>query len=349
MTMMKKIRFFSLISVFILIPVLVLPVSAQEEPQGKQTAALGREARVDSVLASVNGEPITLLDLILESGNAEIRLASMYSGERLYSETEKFRRSMIEEIIVRKLVYEVYRAKPFKIEKQYVEDVLDSLAATMGDGSRESLLKKAGELGITLEDLREKAVEKLAVDAILSEFCDRMVYITPKEVYESYSKSPEKWTVPASVELQLLQILKQGGRGQGSGNTPETLCRLVSGLLKDQDKDPELFTRIVKEYSDAPNAENGGLTGSIDQSKLRPEFAEALKNLKQGQVVGPVETPEGFYFIRLLRETPAKSIPFEEVSPQIRAQLRSAAVAKRRSEYAERLKSKALIRYFFPQ
>ena len=72
--MMKKNRFSSLISAFFLIPALILSVSAQEKTQRKQqTAALGRETRVDSVLASVNGEPITLLDLILESGNAEIR------------------------------------------------------------------------------------------------------------------------------------------------------------------------------------------------------------------------------------------------------------------------------------
>ena len=59
---------------------------------GAEPVALGRETRSDSVLASVNGEPITLLDVILESGRDEARLAAMFSGERLYAETAKVRR-----------------------------------------------------------------------------------------------------------------------------------------------------------------------------------------------------------------------------------------------------------------
>ena len=40
---------------------------------------------IDSVLVSVNGEPITLLDVILETSGRERELAGTYSGERLLS------------------------------------------------------------------------------------------------------------------------------------------------------------------------------------------------------------------------------------------------------------------------
>ena len=79
---------------------------------------IGKETRVDSVLASVNGEPITLLDVMLESNREELRLASLYSGARLYSEIARLRKSIVEEIIVRKLVYAHYLEKPFSIDNQ---------------------------------------------------------------------------------------------------------------------------------------------------------------------------------------------------------------------------------------
>ena len=145
---------------------------------------IGRETRVDSVLASVNGEPITLLDVLIESGREEMRLASMFSGARLYSEIAKLRKQVIDEIIVRKLVYDSYKEKPFPIEEQYIENLMDSLAVSMGGGSRGGLIKKAKELGTTIPELREKVKEKLAVDILLSEYCDRPIYITPKEVYD---------------------------------------------------------------------------------------------------------------------------------------------------------------------
>ena len=44
---------------------------------GTAAEGLGKETRVDSVLASVNGEPITLLDVMLETSREELRLASL--------------------------------------------------------------------------------------------------------------------------------------------------------------------------------------------------------------------------------------------------------------------------------
>lgn len=303
---------------------------------------IGRETKVDSILASVNGEPVTLLDIILESGREEIRLASMFSGERLYAETTKLRKRIVEEIVTRKLVYDSYKAKPFPIEPQYIEDLVDSLAASMGDGSRESLSKKAKELGTSMEELREKAKEKIAVDILLLDFCDRQVYITPKEVFEHYRNNPKEWTKPAKVELLLLQIGRDGGR---SGNDAQASCRKIKELLKGADT--EAFKKAVRENSDSSNAENGGVLGAIDKDKLRPEFAKALADSKPGDIVGPVETPEGFYFIRVESISPAELIPFEDVSQEIRKKLETAAKAEKRAEYIEKLKSKALVRYYF--
>ncbi len=310
-----------------------LPLAAQD---------IGRETRVDSVLASVNGEPITLLDVLIESGREEMRLASMFTGARLYSEIAKLRKEVIDEIIVRKLVYDSYKEKPFPIEEQYIENLMDSLAVSMGGGSRGGLLKKAKELGTTMTELREKVKEKLAVDILLSEYCDRPIYITPKEVYEYYTANQKQWTKPARYELQLLHIANDGGR---SGMDPETTCRKLSEQLAGADA--ARFARIVRDNSDAANSESGGNVGFVDQDKLRPEFAAALKNIEAGRIVGPVKTPEGYYFIRLASIVPEERIAFEKASEEIRRQLDRKAKNEMRAKYADNLKSRALIRYYF--
>ena len=310
-----------------------LPLAAQD---------IGRETRVDSVLASVNGEPITLLDVLIESGREEMRLASMFTGARLYSEIAKLRKEVIDEIIVRKLVYDSYKEKPFPIEEQYIENLMDSLAVSMGGGSRGGLLKKAKELGTTMTELREKIKEKLAVDILLSEYCDRPIYITPKEVYEYYTANQKQWTKPARYELQLLHIANDGGR---SGMDPETTCRKLSEQLAGADA--ARFARIVRDNSDAANSESGGNVGFVDQDKLRPEFAAALKNIEAGRIVGPVKTPEGYYFIRLASIVPEERIAFEKASEEIRRQLDRKAKNEMRAKYADNLKSRALIRYYF--
>lgn len=303
---------------------------------------IGRETRVDSVLASVNGEPITLLDVLIESGREEMRLASMFSGARLYSEIAKLRKQVIDEIIVRKLVYDSYKEKPFPIEEQYIENLMDSLAVSMGGGSRGGLIKKAKELGTTIPELREKVKEKLSVDILLSEYCDRPIYITPKEVYDYYTAHQKEWTKPAKYELQLLHIANDGGR---SGTDPETTCKKLAEQLAKADE--TLFTQLVRDNSDAANSESGGSVGFVDQDKLRPEFAAAMRNVKPGRIVGPVRTPEGYYFIRIASIVPEERIPFEKASEEIRRKLDMKAKNEMRAKYADNLKSKALIRYYF--
>jgi len=299
---------------------------------------LGKESKVDSVLASVNGEPITLLDVILESGRDEARLAAMFTGERLFSETAKVRRLIVEDIVVRKLIYAKYKEKPFDIQKQHIEDMVDYLASGMGDGTRQSLLRKIRSMGSSVGELREKAKEKIAVDVMLMENCDRRVSVTPRDIFNEYKRTPEKWRVPATLELQLLLIRS------GKNNLQETVDN-IRKMLKDANE--ATFTLLTKENSEGPAAAKGGFVGKIEQDKLRPEFAEALKNLKKGMIAGPVRTPEGVYFIRVHDFTAARSLPFEQVAPTIADSLRTEALERVRNEYKAQLLKEAVVRYFF--
>ena len=303
---------------------------------------LGKETRVDSVLASVNGDPITLLDVMLESSREELRLASLYSGARLYSEISQLRKKITEDIIVRKLIYAKYQEKPFPIDNQYIERMLDHLAVTIGGGSRDGLVKKAEALGTTMDELKEKAKEKIAVDIMMGESCERPVYVTPKEVYEYYQKNRSEWITPASYKLELLLVGRNGGR---SGPDPKVSCGKLAKQLKNGSK--ELFVQMVKANSDAPNAESGGAVGAVDADKLRPEFAKVVKAMRPGQIQGPLETPEGYYFIRLDSIQEQKEIPYEKAAGEISKRLEDQQKEQLRKAYGEKLKEQALIRYYF--
>ncbi|MBP5182127.1 MAG: peptidyl-prolyl cis-trans isomerase, partial [Lentisphaeria bacterium] len=279
----------------------------------------------------------------LETSGEEIRLANMYSGERLYTETEKLRKKVIEEIIVRKLVYEEYKRHPFPIERQHVDRYMDVLASSMGNGSRLGLEKKARSLGTNLDELRDKIREKIAVDVLLNEYCIRPIFVTPKEVYEYYNDHPKNWTEPEKISLDLLLVAKKGGR---SKDKPEVVCgrirKELSAIKTEND-----FRNLVRGCSDAPGAEQGGSTGFVEKDKLRPEFAPVLKNAKTGEIKGPVETLEGYYFIRVGKILPEKKIPFELASEKIRLLLEAQRRDEAQRKYAEQLKAGAVIRYYY--
>lgn len=304
----------------------------------QENLALALETKRDSILASVNGDPITLLDIILESNADEARLAAMYTGTELIRKIEEVRSALLESLIQRKLIYASYKGNPFEIPKQHIEDAIDSLAILMGDGTRESLERRVKSYGSSMEVLREKAREKIATEVLIYRNCIVHVQITPKEVYETYEANPEKWSKPERLKIQLLQILKKKTEGSAA---PEEIVKNLQVMLKDADED--IFGEIVKKNSSGPNAAQGGKMGWIDRDKLRPEFEAALKNTQKGEIAGPVETPEAFYFIRLSDLAAAEKVPFEKAYPEIEKELRNAAILKRKEKYITELKEQAVI------
>ena len=300
-------------------------------------------SRVDSVLATVNGEPITMLDVILETGSREKELAGIYSGDRLRDETLKLHVETVDQIVFRKLVYEKYKMQPFDISRQEIENLLDEFVRTSGADSRATFEKNMLTIGITPEQLREQARERIAVEVLLMHDCDHHVYVTPKEVYEDYKAHPGKWTGPEKISLQLLQINVTAG---SAGGDPKAAVEAIRKEL-DKDSSQKNFTRLVLEKSDGATASEGGTTEDIAIDKLRPEFIEALKGKKIGDVVGPVEAPEAYFFIRIVATKPAKLIPFSQANRDVRDALFKEKAEKKRKEYFEEIRRNAVVHYFF--
>lgn len=298
------------------------------------------EKRIDSILASVNGEPISLLDVLLESGKEEARLAMIYSGQNLQHEVKKVRTLVLDDIIERKLIYADFKKKKFKIPQQYIQDMLGNLAFEMSDGSIEGLREKSKKFGVTMEELREKAIEKVAVDMMINGYCYRDVNITPKQIYEYYIEHKRNFQTDDRLRLQLLFI-------KNDKRSKDIISEITGELAKNPEKVPkETFNDLVKKYSVGINVANGGDVGWIDKSKVRPEFADALEKTSVGRVVGPVKTDEGFYFIRYADEEKSETVTFNDLQDKIKSRLEQTEKKKKLKAYIDKLKERAVIRSF---
>lgn len=90
------------------------------------------------------------------------------------------------------------------------------------------------------------------------------------------------------------------------------------------------FDKIAaaKSEDQGSKGRGGGLDWSVPGHYV-PQFAEALKKLKKGQLTGtPVQTQFGWHVIRLDDERAYKAPGFEEVKPQIQQSLQRLALDK---------------------
>ncbi len=119
--------------------------------------------------------------------------------------------------------------------------------------------------------------------------------VTKKDIDESYNE----------YEMQQILISK------GSGLPEEQLENKAKNVASEAKKGTD-FTKLAKENSDYPGAkESGGkMSYNFDMRFMVPmEVREELQNMKPGEVSSAIDTPQGYYIVKLLSVTnnkPAK-------------------------------------------
>src|SRR6185295_8605173 len=97
------------------------------------------------------------------------------------------------------------------------------------------------------------------------------------------------------------------------------------------------FAEVAKKNSQDPgSAVNGGDLDFFARGAMTKPFEDAVFGMKnKGEIVGPVETEFGYHIIQLTDIKVPKQRTFEEVKPELEAELRKQQAQKKYAEAAE--------------
>jgi len=91
----------------------------------------------------------------------------------------------------------------------------------------------------------------------------------------------------------------------------------------------EKFAELAKKYSTGPTKVNGGELGWFDPKQMVPPFAQAVKELKPGQMtLKPVKTRFGYHVILVEDKNTKNYMPLNQVKLQIIEYLKRAKIQK---------------------
>ena len=291
-----------------------------------------------SILANVNGEAVTLGEVLSESAASE-RLARAYADNNFSEEILSLRQAAVDRIIDRKLMIAEFKRLNLVLPLNYVESLMDDLAENMGCKTRSELAAKARAMNTTVAELREKASDRLKAEMVIGREYYAIGSPTPREMDQYFNDNIDKYSLPEKVKLALLLLPE---------NTSRSSVDEISGQLKN---DPRRFAELVKVFSCGPNREQGGEVGFIERKNLRKEFGAALPAgaLQNGTVYGPIKTAEGQYFIRILDVEQGKTAVFADHRDTIRKEMEKQRREKALDDLKKRLRAKAVIRYYYGQ
>jgi peptidyl-prolyl cis-trans isomerase D len=108
-------------------------------------------------------------------------------------------------------------------------------------------------------------------------------------------------------------------------------------LLAQVKKNPDSFAEVAKKNSQDPgSAPNGGDLDYFARGAMAKPFEDAVFGMKnKGEIVGPVESEFGYHIIKLTDIKVPKQRTFEEVKPELEAEMRKQQAQKKYAEAAE--------------
>ena len=317
--MISKIRFVLL--------VLLLCVSAAAE------TALPQE-EMNSILASVNGQAISLRDILPMTRVKEYQAYAAYSGTKLEQAIRQLRRQAVDELIDRKLIISAYSKQPYRIAQSDIEHELDQAAIRMGCRSRGEFRQRLRENRCNIDEFRKEIEERMIFHFMLQRQMAIIGSPTPKEVYEYFQSHRKELSGIDTYELAMLKL----------DSSVADFNKTAAGITAILASSPERFAELVRRY--APGSRDGRL-GAIEPSKMRIEFISAIKTPVEGKVYGPIKLNDGVVWLRLLKHNKAADASFESVHQQIIKILEGEQRKKAVELYTRDLRRDAVLEYFF--
>lgn len=253
------------------------------------------------------------------------------TAEKYYDEIKENNITELIDMIDHNILDKKY--KKDKEENEAVEKQINKMKSNYGSNEEQfkSILQqyfgvsteKGLEEMLRLEYKRNKAVKEYISN-----------HLTDKEIKNYYDEN-----VTGEIKASHILItadVKDDATDEEKEKAESTAKKTAKKVIKELEKGKK-FEDLAKKYSkDSATAENGGNLGYFDPSDMVEEFANAVKDLKNGEYTKePVKTKYGYHIILRVDQKDKKEL--KEVKDSIKEKLTSQKISEDNSTYYESL------------
>ena len=249
--------------------------------------------QADFIVAIVNSEPITNNEVKARLIRYERRLAEQ--GAPVPSRAD-LSRDILEDIIREKLQLKLARETGIRVDERTLEAALQNFAK-QNNISLADLRNRSSVDGIGFAQIRAEVQNQLLIQKLRERDVLGTIKVSDTEI-DSFIKDQLRSEQVAELNLDLAQILiaiPEGANAARVQSALERATRIIARARAGED-----FYKLAVENSDAKDASTGGQMGLKSAERYPTLFTEATKDLKEGELAGPVRSGAGFHVLKLL-------------------------------------------------
>jgi peptidyl-prolyl cis-trans isomerase C len=291
-------------------------------------------AQLPDVLARVNGDAISKADFDRALKSIEERAGGPIPAER----RDEIYRQLLDQLVGLRLLSQEVKTRNVTVPDGDVDKRVAEISKQFA--SEDVFKQMLAAQKVSYDKFRDDQRQDLAINKMLSDALASKVTATPEQVDDFYKKNPERFKQGERVRAShILVAVPQNA----DAATKEKARTKAEGLLK-KIKAGEDFAALAKQNSEDPgSAVQGGDLGFFTPGQMVPQFNDVAFKLAPGAVSDLVETQFGFHIIKVVDKQTARTIPLDEVRPQVQQFLETQNRQRETAAFLAGLKAKGKI------
>lgn len=247
---------------------------------------------VDRVIAVVNDEAITSFELRTRIATVERQL----EAQRVQLPT----REILERQVLERMITDRVQLQFAKETGLRVSDIeLDAAIRRIAEGNRLGLAEFRAALerdGVAWVKFREEIRDEIVLSRLRDREVESRIVVSDGEIDNYLANPVQSETGAAEVNIAhiVLRVPEQA--------SPDQLMRIGARARAalEQLRRGDDFAKVAASYSDAPDALSGGAMGLRPLDRLPALYADAVKQLKPGELSDVLRSPAGFHIVKLI-------------------------------------------------
>jgi peptidyl-prolyl cis-trans isomerase SurA len=304
-------------------------------------AVAGRAEVINRVVATVDGEPITLHELRAFRQQAR-QLATLLPQEGIANMSEH---DLLEALIMHKLVGKEVEAQGLKARESDIDSYIERIKA-QNNLSDEQLQAALADQGLTMESYRKQIAEEIGRALLINREIGARVNVTPQDIARYYKEHADEFTHPEQVRVRHIFLpLSPTASADEEKRVMAVIEDIHRRALAGED-----FAVLADTYSQGPGAGQGGDLGYFKKGQMAPEIENVAFSLRPGEVSRPFRTDAGVHLLKVEEHSAAGTKDLTpEVSEEIKRKLYNEALRRRYERwFAEDLRFRHHVETFLP-
>jgi len=271
------------------------------------TGSFAHAEPVNRVVATVDGEPITLY---------ELRVFNQFAGERGLMTAPggtagMSDRDLLEALIMNKLVDKEVESQGLKAKDSDIDSYIARIQA-QGSMTEEQFQAALAKQGMAIEDYRKQVSKEIERALLINREIGSRVNVTPQDIERYYKEHSGDFAQSEQVRVRHIFLpLSPGATTAEEQEVGKLIDDIRKRALAGED-----FATLANTYSQGPGAGQGGDLGYFKKGQMTKEIDEVAFSLKAGDISEPFRTTAGVHLIKVEEHAGAGQLKLDEATTE---------------------------------